>query len=376
MVFFEKKSVNYTYVTYMSKSLKNHNMKNKTIALIALSLLSLVDCKKKEKEPENKLLSSDVVPVRVAPLETAILSGDIVATGLLTTENDARLAFKIGGVIDRIYVSEGQNISKGQLLATLKTGEINAQIEQTKLGYEKAKRDLQRATNLYKDSVATLEQVQNAQTGVDLAKQQVDFVSFNSKYTSIYATVGGFVTKKLSNEGEIIGAGMPLFVLNEANNKGDWLLKIGVTDAEWASIKTNERAEINFDAFPSKTFSGFVFRKAPTADPTSGAFSVDLKVNFGSEKPAMGMFGKAKIKSSVSRQMTVIPYSALLEANGAQGFVFVPNTEGGVRKAVVQIQSFDKDKVYVSGAGLAGIKEIIVTGSAFLNEKSKISIQK
>ncbi len=88
------------------------------------------------------------------------------------------------------------------------------------------------------------------------------------------------------------------------------------------------------------------------------------------------MFGKAKIKSNKSRQLTVIPYAALLEANGAQGFVFVPNTEGGVLKTMVQIQSFDKDKVYISSAGLAGIKEIIVTGSAFLNEKSKISIQK
>ncbi len=371
-----KKNVNHTYVSMCLCVKIYYEMKNKTIALIALTFLAFTACKKKEKEVENKLLSSDIVPVRVAPLETATLSGDIIATGLLTTENDARLAFKIGGVIDRIYVSEGQNITKGQLLATLKTGELNAQIEQTRLGYEKAKRDLDRAQNLYKDSVATLEQVQNAKTGVDLAQQQMDFVSFNQKYTSIYATVGGFVTKKLSNEGEIIGAGMPLFVLNEANSKGDWLLKIGVTDAEWASIQTNERAEISFDAFPNKTFTGTVFRKAPTADPTSGAFSVDLKVNFGNERPAMGMFGKAKIKSNTSRQMTVIPYAALLEANGSQGFVFVPNTEGGVRKAAVQIQSFDKDKVYISSVGLSGIKEIIVAGSAFLNEKSKISIQK
>jgi hypothetical protein len=74
--------------------------------------------------------------------------------------------------------------------------------------------------------------------------------------------------------------------------------------------------------------------------------------------------------------MTVIPYAALLEANGGQGFVFVPNREGGVRKVPVQIQSFDKDKVYVSAAGLGGIREIIVSGSAFLNEKSKILIQK
>jgi hypothetical protein len=74
--------------------------------------------------------------------------------------------------------------------------------------------------------------------------------------------------------------------------------------------------------------------------------------------------------------MTVIPYAALLEANGGQGFVFAPNTEGGVRKIPVQIQSFDKNKVYVSAVGLSGISAIIVSGSAFLNEKSKISIQK
>lgn len=351
-------------------------MKNKIFALIALAFMASTACKKPQKEAENKLVSSDIVPVRVAALETATLSGDIIATGLLTTENDARLAFKIGGVIDRIYVTEGQTVKKGQLLATLKTGEIDAQIAQTKLSYEKAKRDLDRAQNLYKDSVATLEQVQNARTGVDLAQQQIDFVTFNEKYTSIYATVGGFVTRKLANEGEIIGPGMPLFVLNEASSKGDWLLKIGVTDAEWASIQPNERVEITFDAYPNKTFTGSVYRKAPTADPTSGSFSVDVKVNFSNERPAMGMFGKAKIASNTKRQMTVIPYGALLEANGGQGFVFVPTTDGGVRKAVVQIQSFDKDKVYVSAAGLAGIKEIIVSGSAFLNEKTKISIQK
>lgn len=351
-------------------------MKNKISIFAVLLLIAFTACKKTQKETENKLLSSDVVPVHVAPLQTATLSGDIVATGLLTTENDARLAFKIGGVIDRIYVSEGQTVKQGQLLATLKTGEINAQIEQARLGYQKAKRDLDRAQNLFKDSVATLEQVQNARTGVDFAQQQLDFVSFNEKYTSIYATVGGFVTRKLANEGEIIGPGMPLFVLNEANSKGDWLLKIGVTDAEWASIQPNERADITFDAYPNKTFTGSVYKKAPTADPTSGTFSVDVKVNFSNERPAMGMFGKAKISSNAKRQMTVIPYAALLEANGGQGFVFVPNTEGGVRKVTVQIQSFDKDKVYVSAAGLAGINEIIVSGSAFLNEKSKISIQK
>ncbi|MFX5789426.1 hypothetical protein ABTE25_20235, partial [Acinetobacter baumannii] len=84
---------------------------------------------------------------------------------------------------------------------------IESQLQQAKLAFEKAERDFARVKNLYQDSVATLEQYQNAKTGLDVAKRTVDLVQFNKQYTAIYAQADGFVTKKLANAGEVIAAG-------------------------------------------------------------------------------------------------------------------------------------------------------------------------
>ncbi|HTF30296.1 MAG TPA: efflux RND transporter periplasmic adaptor subunit, partial [Flavitalea sp.] len=205
-------------------------MKRITLILFGFSLIG-ISCKTDTKE-SDALYAGEVIPVKVAGIRFGETSNEVVATGLLTTENEARLSFKIGGVIDRILVNEGEFIRKGQLLATLKTAEINSQLEQARLGFIKAKRDYDRATNLYNDSVATLEQLQNAKTALDIAEQAVDQVSFNNKFASIVAPADGFVTKKNSNAGEVVGPGAPVLAISESNSQSNWLLKVGVSDKD------------------------------------------------------------------------------------------------------------------------------------------------
>jgi RND family efflux transporter MFP subunit len=152
----------------------------------------------------------------------------INASGLVSTENEARLSFKIGGIIEKIYVKEGDRIKKGQLLATLKSTEIASQVQQVQLTVEKAQRDYQRANNLYKDSVVTLEQLQNAKTGLDIARQNLQQVAFNQEYSKIYAPADGFVVKKIGNEGELASSGSPVLFANALSASSKWILKIGL----------------------------------------------------------------------------------------------------------------------------------------------------
>ena len=72
----------------------------------------------------------------------------IQTSGLFTTDDETYLAFKTGGIIEKIYVKEGDAIRKGQLLATLNLTEIEAQVAQARLSFEKAKRDF-RASKIY-----------------------------------------------------------------------------------------------------------------------------------------------------------------------------------------------------------------------------------
>ena len=171
---------------------------------LLLATTIVISCGKKKHTENGNAFSTETIAVKTAPVKSNDAPAVITATGLITTANEARYAFKIGGVVEKIYVSEGQFFKRGQLLATLKLTEIDAQLSQASLAYQKAKRDYSRANNLYKDSVATLEQLQNAQTGVHIAGKTVDAVAFNKKFAYIYAEADGFVTKKISNEGEVV----------------------------------------------------------------------------------------------------------------------------------------------------------------------------
>jgi len=335
----------------------------------------IISCGKKKHTENGNGFSAETIAVKTAPVKSNDAPAVITATGLITTANEARYAFKIGGVVENIYVSEGQFFKRGQLLATLKLTEIDAQLSQASLAHQKAKRDYTRAENLYKDSVATLEQLQNAKTGVDIANKTVDAVAFNKKFAYIYAEADGFVTKKISNEGEVVGAGSPVFAINETSGSNDWTLKLGVTDKEWAAIAIGKTASVTIDAFPGKTFSATVFRKSQAADQSSGSFQIELMLAMDSNKPAIGMFAKATINTDGLMRFAAIPYDALIEADGNKAFVFVPDGKTKVKRMPVIIESFDNGQVYIK-SGLENINEVIVSNSAFLNEKSTINIIK
>jgi RND family efflux transporter MFP subunit len=331
-------------------------------------------CGKKTQPDTEKsdISNAEVIAVKVAAVSNTNASGQIIATGLMTTENEAKYSFKLGGVIDRIHVKEGQSYKKGALLATLKFNEIDAGIAQTNLAIEKAQRDLTRIENLHRDSVATLEQVQNARTGLEVAKRQLDGLQFNRQYSTIYASASGFVTKKLASEGEVIGAGFPVLAANENTGAG-WVLRIGLSDQDWAQVAIGQKAEVQIDAFGNRVFTGKVSNKSLTADPRSGTFQADVQVNLQEVKAALGMYGKVKLNTGRTSKYPRIPYDALIEANGSQAYVFVPDGGTRVRKVPIRIGSFDNQGVQVI-SGLEGVQEIVISNSAFLSERSSILI--
>lgn len=342
-------------------------------AIIAGALL-LSSCKHEQKA-KNALGDPDVIPVKVSPVSVLEVPGHVSATGLVSTEDEARYSFKIGGVISRIFVEEGQFFKKGQLLATLNSTEISAGLAQSSLGVEKAQRDYARAVNLYKDSVFTLEQLQNTKTALDVASKAREATAFNERYSKIYAATDGFVSKKIANEGEVIAPGMPVLLINSTEQHNSYSLKVGVTDREWAIIKPGQTAKVTLDGYAGKQFDAVVFRKSQSADSQLGSFQIELKLSLNGIRPAIGMFGKAEIAAGQSENVVAIPYGSLVEADGNTGFVFTTIGADRVKKIPVTIARFDNEEVYLKNK-LDGGAQIVVSNSAYLNEQSIIKIIK
>ncbi len=337
--------------------------------------LLLTACGKKEQPAQQQSIDESAVAVKLTPVQVGEYSLPIASSGLIATENESRLSFKIAGIVSKIYVKEGQSVTKGQLLASLDLTEINAQVSQAKNNVDKTKRDLERGQRLLKDSAATVEQLQNLQTAFQVADEAYRIATFNQQYATIRANQSGKVIRKLINEGELVSSGAPALIINAAA-QNNWLVKIGLPDVDWVRVKLGDRVKVTTDAYPNTTFEGVVSTINEGADAISGLYQAEVKVNPGNKKLASGLFAKVQIIPTEKTKLWIVPIEALVEGTGKQASVFVANTDQKtVRKVSVNIAYLEGTQAYLL-SGVEEVREVITAGSAFLTENSTITITK
>ena len=248
---------------------------NKGYIIGAIFLLGLLAFSCNNRNNDNLQLENKV-PVKVIKLDKVSVSFPVRTSGSLASKTEMKLSFKTGGIISQIAVEEGQLVQKGQLLARLNLSEVDPMVDQARLALEKAERDLQRAQNLYNDSVTTLEQLQNARTAVDYARSQLKIAEFNLQYSQITAPTNGKILKKLAEEHEMIAPGYPLFLFS--SSESDWVLRTVLSDVDVVKIQGNDSARIQFDAFPGKNYNAVVSEVAKASDPYTGTYKVELRL--------------------------------------------------------------------------------------------------
>lgn len=349
----------------------------KSIGLLTVTLfLAFISCSDNETKDASGIPAekpSNVFYVRTTAIAQSTLDDVIHVTGVVQSDSEAKPSFKTGGVIARTYVEEGDFVIKGQLLAQLNMTEIEAQATQAKFAVDKAMRDQQRVENLYRDSIATLEQFQNAGTAVDMAKKTLQIAEFNVAYSQVHSPIEGKVIKKLMQEGEITGPGVPVYYIMGVR-QSDWKIVAGLTDKNWGRIKKGEKAKITLDAYPGWVIESEVKRLADVANPLSGTLDVELSIPTKDKRIAAGMLAHLEIIPSVNAQYVIIPIEALVSSNGRSGVVYVPK-DGIAEKRLVMIQQFQGERVAIQ-SGLEGATEVITAGSGFLEDGDRISIEK
>jgi RND family efflux transporter MFP subunit len=355
------------------------NMKNPTHCVTTIKaamllllaggmLLALAGCSASEANSN----SVEPVAVRTAKVEKANIAQPIRATGILSGKAESKLSFKIGGIIDRIAVGEGQSVRRGQLLATLKLAEINAQVHQAQNAFDKAERDLQRVKNLYRDSVATLEQFQDATTAYEVAKSALEIAKFNWQYASIYAPAAGKILKRFAEANELVGPGTPVLLMR--NTQDGWVLKAGLADRDVVRITIGDTARLTFDAFPNQAFSATVLEISGTASAITGTYEVELRV-----RPAegvtflSGMIAKAEISPSKKTRVALVPIESLVEADGSRGSVYTISPSHAAKKVGVYVAFIYGNRAAIAD-GLEGVDEVITDGAAYLNDGDAIKI--
>ncbi|MEN0005823.1 MAG: efflux RND transporter periplasmic adaptor subunit [Bacteroidota bacterium] len=322
--------------------------------------------------PEAK--TSTVKSVTAVPLEESVTPATIKASGVLMSAEEVKFSFKIGGIVQQLYFEEGQKVRKGQLLARLDPVEINAQVLQAKNGYDKAVRDLSRVEELLKDSVATLEQQQDATTAVEIAKATLKIAEFNQQYSKIVAPINGKILKKLTEKNELVAPGQPIYIVGSTGNKGAQILKIGVADKQIVKVKASDKAIIEFSAFPGKKYAAIISEIAEEANPLTGTFDIELALDGFFSELKNGFVGYVEILPSETAPHYRIPMTALVEGDEKKASLFVSADGKTVQKRTVAVDQISDDFFVVDASQLQEREWLIVEGATYLSPNDSIQI--
>jgi RND family efflux transporter MFP subunit len=317
------------------------------------------------------------IVVQLADVVPAGGGSAIVATGTLGAKDEMPLSFKIGGIVARVTVDAGTNVRRGQVLAVLDQREIDALVTRATAAAQKARRDAERAERLYRDSVTTLAQLQDAQTAREAAEADLRAARVNQEYATIVAPADGVILRRPVNPGQLVSAGTA--VVDFASRARGSVLRAGLPDRDVVRVTKGASATVAFDAVPDRTFHGSVSQVGASADPRTGTFTVEVTLASVGALPS-GLVGRLEITAASRTRVAsgegvaAIPAEALVEGDGERGVVYtVDATAARARRLPVTLVGLEGDRLLVRG--LDGVQRVVGRGATWLVDSARVEVK-
>ncbi len=360
-------------------------MKTKTviIAILATAVISFVALSRWNND--NSSGASEALPlaVTIQTLQPAAVTKTLTISGTLVGEDEATVISETNGKIVAVRAQVGDWLNKGQTIVQVENDlkqvaleQAKAQLLSAKTNDDKARKDLERYEELFKQQITTQSVLENARLGVQAAEAQlkgaeaaVRLAQRQYDDTFIKAPLAGRLADRYVNAAAMVMPGDRIgVVVNSRNMK----LKTSVAENEVALLRNHQTAEIIADALPGSKFTGEVFSVAQKAN-SERTYSVEILVpNDPAESLKSGMFGRASVQVASVQGALVAPSSAILTADN-RPYVFVE--ENGLAKRVeVKLGLQQDDKVQIV-EGLTAGSHLVVSGQQRLSAGAKISVQ-
>ena len=349
----------------------------------------------KKAELENLTKERDAIAAKITALEADIqkMSGGTVAEkaklvevtellnqdfahyielqGKITTENVSYVTPRgMGGQVKSIYVKEGDNVKKGQLLLKLEDGIIQQNIKQVESQLSFAKNIFSRQENLWKEGIGTEVQYLSAKNNVESLEKQIDLVKEQLSTTSVYAQVSGIVEDVSIRVGEtFMGSPMAgITIVNPSSMKA-------VVDVPENYVSKIRKGMPVVVAVPdlNQSFNSSISLVSEIINVTSRSFVAESKVG-GSKDLKPNQIAVVKILDHEAKNAIVIPVETV-QSDEKGKYVYVAVLEGNktvARKKTVSIGEFYDELIEVN-AGLAKGDKLITKGYQGLYDGQLIS---
>jgi len=289
--------------------------------------------------------TSKAIQYKTQEVQIGNLTVIVTATGTLQPTNKVDVSSELSGIIKTVAVDYNDRVKVGQVLATLDTSKLEAQVMQSKAALESAKGKVLQAQATVKETRSKLRQLQKvrelsnnkvpSQSEIDAAeaaleRAEADEVSAKAAVSQAQATleanetdlsksvirspINGIVLTRSAEPGQTVAASFQapvLFTLAEDLTKME--LHVDVDEADVGQVREGQTATFSIDAYPGRTFQARITQARYGSKTTQGVVTYEtvLKVDNSDLSLRPGMTATADITVKKVEKATLVPNAAL-----------------------------------------------------------------
>ena len=292
------------------------------------------------------------------------------------TKENLMLNAEFGGILQQVYVKEGQKVAKGQTLARVDDGGLSSQLAQMETQAALAKTTFERQENLWKQKIGSEIQYLQAKTNYNAQLKSVAQMRAQLSKTVIRAPFSGTIDEIASERGSVVGPGSPIMTIVSL---GNMYLEAEVPEKNIGTIKKGSDVIVDFPVL-GETFNSKVTQAGNYINPANRSFMIQIAVpnKNGNIKPNLS--SKIQLKDYSNPKAITVPSSIISENADGEQFLYIaqnPDKNGNAiaKRVIIKVGLSQGELVEI----VDGIKDgdlIIKEGARSVKDGQKVSIIK
>lgn len=307
-----------------------------------------------------------------SPVETALVTeGDIarviVLPGTVEPIRTVGVNAQVAGGLLEVSVEEGDRVEEGQVVARLDDRELQAQLRSAEASYEVAEASFDRARQLLERQVITQPEYEAERTAFEAARAQLDQLRTRVGFTEVRAPIGGVVTAKLVESGDVVGNQARLLEVAEVDTM---VVRVSVSELDIVQIREGDPVEVTLDALPGEVLRATVRRVFPGADPTTRLVPVEVALSSADGRRTLpGFLARVSFELDPKPNARLIPASAIVSRGGGEGVYLVSDSTVVLRSVTPGLTAGDKVEIV---GGLEVGDRVVTLGANLLRDGGRI----
>ena len=332
----------------------------KVLALVVAAVLTTgcPDTGAAKKEAMAKPVEKrTTIPVEAQLAQRGEISEFFETTTRVEAERKVTVTSEGMGKCTSVLVNEGDKVQAGDVLAELDKEELNAQLRSANAQLQKLKSDYDRSKQLFEEGLAAKAEYDNARYGYEQQLASVNQQQVQLNNMTIRAPIGGIITTKHIQMGDLVSSGAPAF---EVVDPSSYILTINPPEKLLPRVEKGQVALVTVDAAEGVEFPAKVRRINPSVDPATGT----VKVTLDFQKDALAKlreaaFARVRLVMDTHENALLVPKDALVEEN-TRKYLFIVQPEAP--EAGTETQPSPVQKEGSSGTVLVANRVEVETG--------------